>query len=380
MTQTRAELTAARRWVVKIGSSLLTDGGQAMAHAAVAGWAQQIAALRERGIEVVVVSSGAVAAGMLRLGLPGRPAGLAQLQAAAAIGQLDVASMWDRALQQHGLGSAQVLLTHEDAADRRRFLNARNTLRALLDWGVVPVVNENDTVANDEIRFGDNDTLGAVTVELCSAGLLVILTDQQGIYSADPRQDSSAQLLSEIQAEAGLLDEVAGGSGGALGRGGMQTKVLAARMAARSGVHTVIAGGGQSDVLLKIAAGETVGSWLRARPESRLPARKRWIAAQRRVAGKVWLDEGACRALRAGGRSLLPVGVLRAAGNFWRGDLIACLDEQDREVARGLSNYDMDEARRLCGVSSVRINEVLGRPGETELIHRDNLILADIQI
>ncbi len=377
MTQERTELAAARRWVVKIGSSLLTDGGQAMAHAQVTGWARQIAELRERGIEVVVVSSGAVAAGMLRLGLPGRPAGLAQLQAAAAIGQLDVASMWDRALQQHGLGSAQVLLTHEDAADRRRFLNARNTLRALLDWGVVPVVNENDTVANDEIRFGDNDTLAAVTVELCSAGLLVILTDQDGIYSADPRQDATAQRLTDIAADEPLLDEVAGGSGGALGRGGMQTKVQAARMAARSGVHTLIAGGVQEDVLLRIASGEPIGSCLRARPQARLPARKRWIAAQRRVAGRVWLDAGACRALRAGGRSLLPVGVLRVTGNFWRGDLIACLDEQDREVARGLSNYDMDEAQRLCGISSARINEVLGRPGETELVHRDNLILAD---
>ncbi len=372
----RSDLGGARRWVVKVGSSLLTDSGQAMAHAAVAAWCAQIAGLRASGIEVVVVSSGAVAAGMLRLGLKARPEGLAQLQAAAAVGQLDVAFMWDRALREHGLNAAQMLLTHEDAADRQRFLNARNTMRALLDWGVVPVINENDSVANDEIRFGDNDTLAAVTAELCSADLLVILTDQAGVYTADPRADVSAQLIDQIDARDPALDEMAGGSGGALGRGGMQTKVQAARMAARSGTNTVIAGGMQADVLPRIAAGAKVGSCLWASHQGRLPARKRWLAARRKVDGRIWLDAGACAALQEGGKSLLPVGATRVEGDFLRGDLIACLGPDGRELARGLSNYDAKDAARLCGMSSAEIRERLGRPAETELIHRDNLILS----
>lgn len=372
----RSELSRARRWVIKIGSSLLTDNGQAMAHGAVASWAAQIAELRQRGIEVVVVSSGAVAAGMLRLKLTTRPDNLSQLQAAAAVGQQDVAALWDAALRKHGLNTGQVLLTHEDAASRQRFLNARSTLRALLAWGVVPVVNENDTVATDEIRFGDNDTLAAVTADLCSADLMVILTDQEGVYSADPRRDSSAVRIGEIAADDPRLDAVAGGSGGVLGRGGMLTKVLAARMLARSGVSSIIAGGRLDDVLLRLASGEDLGTCLWASGDARLPARKRWIAAQRRVNGKLWLDAGARDALQAGGRSLLPVGVTRVEGGFQRGDLVLCLGPDDAEIGRGLSNYDAEEARRLCGVPSARINEVLGRPGEAELIHRDNLVLS----
>lgn len=372
----RNELMRRRRWVVKIGSSLLTDNGQAMAHAAVAAWAGQIGELRRQGVEVVVVSSGAVAAGMLRLGLRERPQGLAQLQAAAATGQLDVALMWDAALRKHQLHAAQVLLTHEDAADRQRFLNARNTLRALLDWGVVPVVNENDTVANDEIRFGDNDTLAAVAAELCSADLLVILTDQAGVYSADPRVSRDARLVEGVAAFDPALDGMAGQSGGALGRGGMQTKITAARMVARSGVSSVIAGGMQDDVLLRIHRGEVLGTCLWADEQGRMPARKRWIAAQRRAVGQVWLDKGACAALERGGKSLLPVGATRVEGEFGRGDLVACLSPDGREIARGLSNYDATDARRLCGVSSADIAQVLGRPGETELIHRDNLIVS----
>ncbi len=372
----RAELASRRRWVIKIGSSLLTDNGQAVAATAVQRWVGQMAALRARGIEVVVVSSGAVAAGMLRLGLAERPDNLSQLQAAAAVGQLDIASLWDRALAEHRINAAQVLLTHEDAADRERYLNARNTLRALLDWGVVPVINENDTVANDEIRFGDNDTLAAVAVDLCSADLLVILTDQQGIYSADPRFDPQAQLIGDARIDDARLGSAAGESGGNLGRGGMKTKLQAAQIAARSGVSSVIAGGSLDNVLVAIAEGQSIGTCLWARDDLRMTARKRWIAAQRRVVGKLVLDDGAREAVVAKGRSLLPVGVTAVEGRFAPGDLVQCVDASGQVVARGLSNYDSENARRLCGVASSQINQVLGQPGETELIHRNNLILG----
>lgn len=372
-----ADLGACQRWVVKIGSSLLTDNGQAVAERAVAGWVEQIAGMRADGREIVVVSSGAVAAGMLRLGLQQRPAGLSELQAAAAVGQLDIAQLWERALARHQLNAAQVLLTHAEAADRQRYLNARNTLRVLLGWGVVPVVNENDTVANDEIRFGDNDTLAALTADLCSADLLVILTDQSGLFDADPRVDAGAKLIEVAAVDDARLDQVAGGSGGALGRGGMQTKLLAARMAARSGIPTVIAGGAEAGVLSRLAAGEAVGSLLSpAESQQRLPARKRWIAAQQRAQGRLRLDPGAVVALRESGRSLLPVGVIEVEGRFQAGDLVACLNAEGHEVARGLINYDADEARLLCRVSSSAINQVLGRAGEAELIHRDNLVLS----
>ncbi|MGJ8668631.1 MAG: glutamate 5-kinase [Oceanococcus sp.] len=372
----RSELGACKRWVIKVGSSLLTDNGQAVAHAAVAAWVEQIAGLRARGIDVVVVSSGAVAAGMLRLNLAQRPTRLSQLQAAAAVGQLDVASLWDSALQKHGLQAAQVLLTHEDAAERQRYLNARNTIRALLGWGVVPVVNENDTVAHDEIRFGDNDRLAAVVADLSSADLLVILTDQAGLYSADPREDSSAQLISSCSADDKQLSQMAGSSGGALGRGGMQTKLMAARMASRYGVPTVIAGGAHPDVLNDILAGQEVGSLLYPADKDALSARKRWIASQQRVVGQLCLDAGASQAVTLSGRSLLPVGVTCVQGDFLAGDLVQCLNEQGVEIARGLSNYDAASAAALCGVPSARINEVLGWAGEKELIHRDNLVLT----
>ena len=372
----RSDLASRRRWVIKIGSSLLTDNGQAVAASAVQCWVSQMVALRARGIEVVVVSSGAVAAGMLRLGLAQRPGNLSQLQAAAAVGQLDITSLWDRALAEHQINAAQVLLTHEDAADRQRYLNARNTLRALLDWGVVPVINENDTVASDEIRFGDNDTLAAVAAELCSADLLVILTDQQGIYSSDPRLDPQAKLIADAHIDDPLLEAAAGGSGGVLGRGGMKTKLQAAQIAARGGVSTVIAGGGLDDVLLGVAEGRDVGTCLWAGEDARLTARKRWIAAQRRVVGKLWLDDGAREAVLLRGRSLLPVGVTAVEGRFSPGDLVHCVDASGQVIARGLCNYDNEEARRLCGIPSAKINEVLGRPGESELVHRNNLILG----
>lgn len=372
----RVDLASRRRWVIKIGSSLLTDNGQAVAASAVARWVAQIAALRARGVEVVVVSSGAVAAGMLRLGLGQRPDNLSQLQAAAAVGQLDIASLWDRALAAQQINAAQVLLTHEDAADRQRYLNARNTLRALLDWGVVPVINENDTVASDEIRFGDNDTLAAVAVDLCSADLLVILTDQQGIYSSDPRFDPQAELIGDASIDDERLVAAAGGSGGTLGRGGMKTKLQAAQIAARSGVSTVIAGGSLDEVLVAVADGQSVGTCLWAGEDGRMTARKRWIAAQRRAVGKLWLDDGAREALLDKGRSLLPVGVTSVEGRFAPGDLVHCVDASGQVIARGLSNYDSEDARRLCGVTSTQINQVLGRPGEPELVHRNNLILG----
>ncbi len=372
----RIDLASRRRWVIKIGSSLLTDNGQAVAASAVQRWVSQMAALRARGIEVVVVSSGAVAAGMLRLGLAQRPGNLSQLQAAAAVGQLDITSLWDRALAGHQINAAQVLLTHEDAADRQRYLNARNTLRALLDWGVVPVINENDTVASDEIRFGDNDTLAAVAVDLCSADLLVILTDQQGIYSSDPRLDPQAKLIADASIDDPVLVSAAGDSGGVLGRGGMKTKLQAAQIAARGGVSTVIAGGSLDDVLVAVADGREIGTCLWAGDDARLTARKRWIAAQRRVVGKLWLDDGAREAVLSRGRSLLPVGVTAVEGRFAPGDLVHCVDASGAVIARGLSNYDSDEARSLCGVPSAQINQVLGRPGESELVHRNNLILG----
>ena len=374
----RHEIKRRKRWVVKVGSSLLTDNGQAVAHAAVASWVEQIAYLRSQGIDIVVVSSGAVAAGMLRLQLAQRPAGLSQLQAAAAVGQLDVARLWDAALQKHGLHAAQVLLTHEDAADRQRYLNARNTIRALLDWGVVPVVNENDTVANDEIRFGDNDRLAAMVADLSSADLLVILTDQDGLYTADPRKDDNAELISSRPVDDAALGDMAGASGGALGRGGMQTKLLAARMAARYGVPTVIAGGAQQQVLRELFAGQEIGSLLYPPEQGALPARKRWIAGQQRVVGQLHLDAGACQALQASGRSLLPVGVTRVHGAFSAGDLVQCLDQEGVEIARGLSNYDATSAAALCGVPSGKIHQVLGWAGEKELIHRDNLVLSKL--
>lgn len=373
----RADLKSCKRWVIKVGSSLLTDNGQGVAHAAVERWVGQIAALRANGIDVLVVSSGAVAAGMLRLQLAQRPEGLSQLQAAAAVGQLDIARLWDQALQKHGLQAAQVLLTHEDAADRQRYLNARNTLRALLDWGVVPIINENDTVASDEIRFGDNDTLAAVASDLCSADLLVLLTDQNGLYTEDPRKNPQARLIDIASVDDESLGRAAGGSGSALGRGGMQTKLLAAKMAARHGAATVIAGGAHTEVLSDLAAGRNVGSLLHAGAQSGvLPARKRWIASQRRVTGQLWLDAGACDAIAVRGRSLLPVGVNRVSGDFSAGDLVQCLSPAGQEIARGLSNYDAVAAALLCGVASRRINDVLGRAGEEEIIHRDNLVLS----
>lgn len=369
------QLKQARRWVVKIGSALLTANGAGLDRSAISEWCRQMATLREAGIEIVLVSSGAVAEGMTRLGWRTRPHALHELQAAAAVGQMGLVQAYESQFQRFGLHTAQVLLGHDDISARDRYLNARSTLTTLLDLGVIPVVNENDTVVTDEIRFGDNDTLAALVANLVDADLLVILTDQPGLYNADPRADSEATLVSETAADNPELDVMAGGSAGALGRGGMVTKVRAARLAARSGADTVIAGGASEDVLLKLHAGEPGGTFLSA-GKAPLVARKQWLAGMLKVSGSLQLDEGAVKVLRESGKSLLPVGVRLVSGQFRRGDLVACLDPAGREVARGLVNYGADEARRLCGRPSSEIEALLGYSGDPELIHRDNLVVV----
>jgi glutamate 5-kinase len=359
--------------VVKIGSALLTNQGQGLDTVAIAGWVGQMAALRARGVEVLLVTSGAVAAGMQRLGIRSRPRELHELQALAAVGQMGLVQVYESAFQRHGLHTAQVLLTHEDLADRRRYLNARSTLRTLISHGVVPVINENDTVATEEIRFGDNDTLGALVANLVEADVLVILTDQAGLYERDPRQDPAAPLVTHARAGDARLLEMAGGTG-ALGRGGMRTKLLAAEKAARSGAATVIAWGREPDVLTRTLAGETIGTFLEP-VQGRVAARKQWLAAHAQVRGRLTLDAGACRVIREAGKSLLPVGVQAVHGEFTRGEVVSCLDAEGREVARGLVNYGADDARRIAGQASDRIEAILGYVDEPELIHRDNMVV-----
>lgn len=376
MSEARARLARHRRWVVKIGSSLVTAQGRGLDHAAIADWSAQIAALCARGIQVVLVSSGAVAEGMARLSLPRRPELLHQLQATAAVGQMGLIRAWEHAFQVHALRAAQILLTHEDVADRRRYLNARGTFLQLLDYGVVPVVNENDTVAIDEIRLGDNDTLGALTVNLIEADLLVILTDQEGLFEADPRVQPDARLIGEADLSDTRLVAMAGGSKGVLGRGGMKTKLSAAQIAARSGAATVIAHGRSPDALLQIAEGAPIGTLLKP-GQTPMAARKRWIAGQLQVRGVLHLDAGAAAVLAAQGRSLLPVGVTAVEGDFDRGDLVSCRGPDGEEIARGLVNYDADEARRIAGARREDITARLGYAGETELVHRDNLVVVN---
>lgn len=364
-----------RRWVVKIGSSLLTNDGQGLAVEAIGGWVEQIAALRQSGREILLVSSGAVAEGMTRLGWARRPHALHELQAAAAVGQMGLIQAYESRFQKYGLHTAQVLLTHEDLANRQRYLNARSTLRTLLGLGVIPVVNENDTVTTEEIRLGDNDTLAALVTNLIEADLLILLTDQGGMYEADPRRDPAARLIAEANADEASLETMAAASGGVLGRGGMQTKLGAARRAARSGAMTLIAPGREPGILSRIAAGEAVGT--RLYPSSApLAARKRWLAGQLQVRGRLQLDAGATQVLCGAGRSLLPVGVSGVEGQFERGDLVACIGDDGREIARGLVNYGAAEARRIIGKPSSRIEELLGYVDEPELIHRDNLVLT----
>jgi len=367
-------VAAARRLVVKVGSSLVTNDGRGLDHAAVANWAAQIAELKRNGKEIVLVSSGAIAEGIKRLGWSTRPSAMHELQAAAAVGQMGLVQAYETAFARFGVHTAQILLTHEDLADRRRYLNARSTLRTLIALGVIPIINENDTVTTDEIRFGDNDTLGALVTNLIEADVLLLLTDQQGLYTADPRKDPAATLVRCARAGDPELEAMAGGAASALSRGGMLTKVVAAKRAARSGASTVIACGREPDVLLRLAAGEALGSALVAAAAT-LAARKQWLADHLQLAGRLDLDAGAVRALLNEGKSLLPIGVVAVDGTFERGAVVGCYDPTGREIARGLVNYGATEATRIIRRPSGEIEEVLGYVDEPELIHRDNLVL-----
>ncbi len=364
---------AARRIVVKVGSTLVTNDGRGVDAEAIGNWARQLAALAQQGREVIMVSSGAIAEGMKRLNWTTRPKELHDQQAAAAVGQMGLIHMYESKLREHGMASAQVLLTHADLADRERYLNARSTLLTLLGLRVIPVVNENDTVVNDEIRFGDNDTLGALVANLVEADVLIILTDQPGLYSADPRKDPKAALVTEARAGDPELERMAGGAGSALGRGGMLTKVQAAKRAASSGASTVIAWGREEDVLLRLAAGESIGSALIA-GTAKLAARKQWMVDHLQMRGAVVVDDGAAAKVRDEGKSLLPVGITGVSGDFERGDVIAVRTTSGAEIARGLANYSASEARRIAGKPSAQIAAVLGYVNELEMIHRTNLV------
>lgn len=367
-------LTKCKRIVVKVGSSLVTNQGAGLDTHAIGNWAQQIAVLRKAGYEIVLVSSGAVAEGMQRLGWKRRPVSIHELQAAAAVGQMGLVQVYESCFRKHDMHAAQVLLTHADLTDRERYLNARSTLRTLLSLGVIPVVNENDTVATDEIKFGDNDTLGALVANLIEADALIILTDQSGLYTTDPRKDIKAILVSLASAGDEKLETMAGGAGSHIGRGGMLTKVLAAKRAARSGAHTVIANGHETDVLLRLVSGDDIGTLLEA-PTLSLAARKQWLADHLQVSGKVVVDAGAMHALCSDGKSLLPIGVIQVMGEFERGAVVAILNESGRDIAHGLVNYSAGEARRIARHASREIEGILGYVDESELIHRDNLVL-----
>ena len=369
-------LRDARRIVVKVGSSLVTNEGRGLDEQAIGEWCRQIAALMGAADkrEIIMVSSGAIAEGMKRLGWTTRPHEVHELQAAAAVGQMGLVQMYETKLRQHGLGSAQVLLTHADLADRERYLNARSTLNTLLLHHVLPVINENDTVVNDEIKFGDNDTLGALVANLVEADALVILTDQAGLFTADPRKDSTATLVQQALAGDPALEAMAGGAGSNIGRGGMLTKILAAKRAAGSGASTVIAWGREPDALLRLCAGESIGTLLVA-PTQKQQARKQWMADHLQMRGAILIDEGAVGKLTHEGKSLLPIGMHSVKGEFSRGDVIAICDLQGVELARGLANYASAECRLLCKKPSSEIEKLLGYVAEPEMVHRDNLVL-----
>ncbi len=367
-------LRDARRVVVKVGSSLVTNEGRGLDEAAIGEWCRQMALLVRSGVEIIMVSSGAIAEGMKRLGWTTRPSAIHELQAAAAVGQMGLAQMYETKLRESGLGSAQVLLTHADLADRERYLNARSTLLTLLKLGVVPVINENDTVVNDEIKFGDNDTLGALVANLVEADALVILTDQKGLFTADPRKDANAQFVHQAQAGDATLEVMAGGAGSSLGRGGMITKILAAKRAAGSGASTVIAWGREPDALIRLSRGEAIGTLLVA-PTQKTQARKQWMADHLQMRGAVVVDAGAAAKVRDEGKSLLPIGMVQVEGDFSRGDVIAVRDPSGQEIARGLANYSSAEARLLCRKPSSEFESLLGYAAEPEMLHRDNLVL-----
>ncbi len=370
----RSNFRYAKRIVVKIGSSLLTKGGKGLDKIAIAGWVGQMARLRQSGVEVILVSSGSVAEGVWRLGLKARPHTLHELQASAAVGQMGLVRVFDDSFQQHDLHAAQILLTHDDLSNRQRYLNARSTLLTLLNFGVVPVINENDTVATEEIRFGDNDTLAALVANLVEADLLIILTDQKGLFTADPSVNKDATLISQINVNDERLDSMAGDSRSGLGRGGMTTKVRAARVAARSGAATVIAAGALENVITDVISGQMLGTHFIPDVEP-LMARKRWLAGQLQIKGQFILDEGAVNALKRDGKSLLAVGVKKVQGQFERGELVSCLNFQGIEIARGLSNYGFEETALIIGKSSQEFEDILGYADDEELIHRDNMVL-----
>jgi glutamate 5-kinase len=368
-------LRKAKRVVIKVGSSLVTNEGRGLDEKAIGEWCRQIAHLMRDGREVIMVSSGAIAEGMKRLGWVVRPKAIQELQAAAAVGQMGLAQMYETKLRQNELGSAQVLLTHADLADRERYLNARSTLLTLLKLGVVPVINENDTVVNDEIKFGDNDTLGALVANLVDADALIILTDQKGLFTADPRKDVNAQFVTEAKAGDPELERMAGGAGSSIGRGGMLTKILAAKRAAGSGASTVIAWGREPDALMRLTAGESIGTLLVAQTQ-KTQARKQWISDHLQMRGAVVVDAGAVLKIRDGGKSLLPIGMVQVDGDFSRGDVIAVLDSNGTEIARGLANYASAEARMICRKPSSEIERLLGYAAEAEMLHRDNLVIS----
>lgn len=372
----RQALTKTKRWVIKLGSALLTNDGSGLNQAELAKWVAQMVQLRTQGVEIIIVSSGAVAEGMKRLGWSTRPSALHELQAAAAVGQMGLVQAYESEFAKSGLHTAQILMTHDDLSNRARYLNARNTIQTLVAHGVIPIINENDTVVTDEIRFGDNDTLAALTANLIGADVLVILTDQQGLYDANPRENPQAKLIQQAQVSRKDIEAMASPEGGALGRGGMYTKVMAAKRAARSGTATLIASGREPDVLARLFSAENLGTLLVPDLEP-MKARKQWLAGHLQARGYLTLDAGAVKVVMQQGRSLLPVGVVKAEGAFKRGELVICQDESGQEMARGLVNYDYIEARKIIGKSSHRILELLGYEGDESLIHRDNMVLSE---
>ena len=372
----RSSIPNTKRWVIKIGSALLTDNGRGLNKQAMADWIRQMRVLKNMGIELIIVSSGSVAEGMQRLGWSKRPTEISELQAAAAVGQMGLIQSYESEFSKHNSRTAQILITHDDLSNRARYLNASNTIQTLLDHGVVPIINENDTVVTDEIRFGDNDTLAALTANLISADVLVILTDQKGLYSENPRYNPNATLISEALVSRKDLESMASSEGGALGRGGMYTKVMAAKRASRSGTATLIASGFEDDVLLRLQKGESLGTLLMPDLEP-MTARKQWLAGHLQAKGTLVLDLGASRVLSCKGKSLLPVGVTSVSGDFQRGEMVVCVDSQGKEIARGLVNYSSQETKKIIGKSSKKIEEVLGYSGGRFLIHCDNLVILD---
>jgi len=370
----RQQLGKSKRWVIKIGSALLTNEGRGLDKKAIQNWVAQMAQLHQRDIELVLVSSGSIVEGMSRLNWTQRPTALYQLQAAAAVGQMGMVQTYESFFQEHAIHTAQILLTHDDLVNRQRYLNARSTLHTLMNLKVVPVVNENDTVTTDELR-GDNDTLAGLVANLIEADLLVILTDQQGLYEHDPRIDPTARLIEEGYADDPRLEVMAGDTRGHLGRGGMLTKLRSATLAARSGTATLITSGRMTDVLLQITAGENIGTLLQP-AQAPLAARKQWLASHLRMSGSLYLDQGAVKALRERGKSLLAIGVTHSEGDYARGDMVVCIGPDGQEVARGLVNYNAEDANHILGHSSEQIEEILGYVDEPELIHRDNLVLV----